>query len=144
MKISSRVDYALSCAARIADKYESRKPVSVSYVAKKECLEPDYAEQLLIKMKRAGILKSIRGAEGGYVLARSPDKISAKDILVAIEKDILRLVCSREKGRRKSCIHIKDCRVKKVWVGLKNKMEDHLKKFTLKEVLVLRRKEKNW
>ena len=58
--------------------YGTPKPVSVKEIAKKEKLEPDYVEQLLVTMKRAGILKSLRGKTGGYILAKPPDRIYAK------------------------------------------------------------------
>jgi len=144
MKISSRVDYALSCALRIADRFETKKPVPISYISEKERIEPDYAEQLLIKMKEAGILKSVRGSAGGYLLSRSPARITAKDILKAIEKDMIELVCSRKKGRRRNCAHLRDCKVKRLWIDLGEKIGLFLDKYTLKELLALRRRERNW
>jgi len=144
MKISSRVDYALSCVLRIADKFGSGKPVSVSYISDREEIETDYVEQLLIRMKRAGILKSIRGPLGGYLLSRSPSEITAKDVILAIEKDILEPVCSRRKARRKRCLYLNDCKLKLLWEGLGEAMSSYLGKSTLKKLLKLRRESKIW
>ena len=144
MKISSRVDYALSCALRIANAYTTGKPVTVKYISEKEQLAVDYVEQLLIVLKKAGILKSIRGALGGYILSRQPKEITAKEIVVAVEKDVLKLVCFREKGRKIKCVHMHDCKVRAFWLGLKDSMEKFLRKHTLKDLLYLRMKEKNW
>ena len=143
MKISSRLDYALSCVLRIADKYNGKRIVSIKEICEREKLEFDYVEKLLISMKRGGILESIRGRSGGYILSFPPDKISVKDVVIAIEKDVLGLVCFR-KGRKRRCIHLDDCRVRNFWFSLKEHMESFLEKHTLKELLELRKKEKNW
>lgn len=143
MKISSRLDYALSCILRIADRYNEKRIVSIKEICEKERLEFDYVEKLLISMKRGGILKSIRGRSGGYVLAFPPDRISVKDVVIAVEKDVLELVCFR-KGRRRRCVHLDDCKVRRFWFGLKEVIGSFLEKHTLRQLLDLRRKEKNW
>ena len=144
MKVSSRVDYALSCILRIADKCDNGVPVTVGDIAEKEKLETDYVERLCVMMKRHGILKSVRGKSGGYGLARPADCISAKDVVLAIEKDVLVPVCFREKGRKKKCVHLKDCRIRFLWENLKKDMELTLNKYTIDQLVRLRRKEKNW
>ena len=142
MNISSRLDYALSCAIVLADMYEKNKPTPVAFIARKECIEYDYVEQLLRAIKKAKLVKSVRGVKGGYILLKSPSEISVKDIMIAIEKNSLQLVCERQKARRKDCIHFNDCRVKGVWFGLRENIENYLKNYTLKGLLVLRKKEK--
>ncbi|NQT94954.1 MAG: Rrf2 family transcriptional regulator [Candidatus Omnitrophica bacterium] len=144
MKINSRLDYALSCAIRIADKYKEKKPVSVASISAKERIDSDYVEQLLICLKRAKILKSVRGPGGGYMLAKAPNKILAKDIVLAVEREVLELICYRQKGRRVKCIHSSDCKVKGFWLGLKEKMESYLVTYSLKDLVLLRRKQKDW
>ena len=123
MKISSRSDYALSCILRIAEKHGRQQPVTVKEVAKKEKLQPDYVEQLFVTMKKAGILKSVRGRSGGYLLKASPSKISAKEVVRAIDKSVLELVCERKKGRKGKCVHFDDCAIKAFWKELRERME---------------------
>ncbi|MFA5370119.1 MAG: Rrf2 family transcriptional regulator [Candidatus Omnitrophota bacterium] len=142
MKISSRLDYALSCAVILADRYEQDKPTPVGLIAKRECIEYDYVEQLLRALKRSGIVKSARGSKGGYVLSRRPVEITAMDIVSAVEKSVLQLVCERPRARRRRCVHFDDCRVKGLWLGLRAVIGDYLKLYTLKGLLLLRRKEK--
>ena len=142
MKVSSRIDYALSCLLDVAEQYDTKKPISVTNIAEREGLEVDYVEQLLIIMKRAGILKSVRGAKGGYMLASAPHRISAYDIVKAFEGEILELVCYRKKGRRSKCVHLHCCEVKKFWLGLGDAIEKYLENNTLEELLKLRKKEK--
>jgi len=142
MKVSSRVDYAFSCIIIIAEKYRQKEPISVKYIAKRERLAADYVEQLLITMKRAGILKSVRGMRGGNLLAKAPRNISTFDIVRAFEGDILELVCLRTKGRQRKCIHLNRCQIKKFWLGLRKAMETYLHHKTLDQLLLLRKKER--
>jgi Rrf2 family transcriptional regulator, cysteine metabolism repressor len=142
VKISSRLDYALSCAIVLADMYEKNKPTPVAYIAKRECIEYDYVEQLLRALKKSGLVKSARGVNGGYMLSRPASEISAKDVMLAIEKNSLQLICDRKKARRKNCIHFDDCKVRGVWIGLRHKIENYLKDYTLKGLLALRKKER--
>jgi len=144
VKVSSRVDYALSCILRIADRGAKDDPVTVGEIAEKEGLEPDYAERLCVMMKRCGILKSVRGKLGGYILAKPADRISAKDVILAIEKRVLEPVCFRKKGRRKKCVHLKDCNIRFLWENLRKDMESALSKYTVDRLVGLRRKQKNW
>ena len=140
MKISSRVDYAICCVLRLMELGRSDEPVSVARIAAKEKLEPDYAEQLLIAMKRAGILKSVRGKKGGYILADAPEKFSAKDIVRAIENEVLELVCQRKKRRRKECVYQGDCHIIDFWIDVKQSFESVLDKYTLDKLYEFRNK----
>lgn len=142
MKISSRLDYALSCAVILADMYEENRPTPVALIAQRECIEYDYVEQILRVLKRANIVKSTRGVNGGYALSKPPGEITAKDIVIAMEKPSLQLVCERKRARRKNCVHFNDCRVKVLWLGLRDNIENYLNNYTLKGLLVLRKKEK--
>jgi len=142
MKVSSRVDYALSCLIVIASEYKSQKPVPVKIIAEREHIEVDYVEQLLIIMKRAGILKSVRGVKGGYLLADSPETVTAYDVIKAFEGEILELVCYRKKGRKSLCIHLDHCEVRSFWTGMQSTLETYLKNSTLATLVALRKKEK--
>jgi Rrf2 family transcriptional regulator, iron-sulfur cluster assembly transcription factor len=144
LKISSRLDYALSCAIVLADMYAKDMPTPVGLIAEKERIEYDYVEQLLRALKKARLVKSLRGVNGGYKLSRGPEQITAKDILLAIEKNSLQLVCERKKARRKSCVHYSDCRVRPLWLGLRSKIEGYLSDYSLGGLLELRKKEKSY
>jgi len=144
MKLSSRVDYGLSCILRIADFYGERS-VNVSEVAKKEGLAKRYAEQLIIVMRRKGLLKSIKGKTGGYLLSRNPGQITVKDVFNAIEGKTLEAVCDRKKGRRSECVYVTDCGIKNsLWNSLEKRMDSYMDSVSLKQLIALRRLEKNW
>ena len=141
MNISSRLDYAISCLAWVADAYEKDRSISATEIAKKERIETDYVEQLMTKLKGNRIIRSIRGVKGGYVLADTPDNILLVDIVRTFDRDVLALVCDREKGRRKECIHYAECTLKAVWQGLREAMQSYLKDCTLKMLLEKRKQE---
>ncbi|PIV57229.1 hypothetical protein COY52_10995 [Candidatus Desantisbacteria bacterium CG_4_10_14_0_8_um_filter_48_22] len=143
MKISSRFDYAISCILRVADKY-NEGPVKASEAAEKEKLKEDYVEQLFRAMRKKDILKSIRGPGGGYVLSRPSSHINCKDIMEAIEKNTFETVCFREKGRRNKCIHRNNCRIRSVWLEIKDGIEALFKRYDVGTLLRMRRTEKNW
>jgi len=134
----------MSCAIRVADQYRFGKPVSVASVADREKIDVDYVEQLLILLRREGILKSLRGPGGGYMLTKPPEKILATSIVKAVEGEALELICYRKKGRRVRCIHSADCKIKDFWLGLGKSMESYLDSYTLADLVLLRKKQKNW
>lgn len=142
MKVSSRVDYALSCLIHLNDSFADSQAVSVKKIALAEGLEADYVEQLLMIMKRNSIVASKRGVRGGYYLERDPRLIKAVEIIRAFDGEVLELVCFRKKGRRKNCVHLGNCQVRKFWHGLGDVITDYLESFSVYDLAKLRKLEK--
>ncbi|MEM9717170.1 MAG: Rrf2 family transcriptional regulator [Pseudomonadota bacterium] len=87
MKLSTKGRYAMIALVDLA--IESKEgPVSLASISERQDISLAYLEQLFVKMRRSGIVKSIRGANGGYVLDRSPDAIRVSDILEAVDEGI--------------------------------------------------------
>ncbi len=84
MKLSTKGRYGLRAMVDIAV-YSQDSPVPISAIAERQNISVSYLEQLLPKLKKAGIIKSIRGAQGGYMLDKDPKDISAGDILRTLE-----------------------------------------------------------
>ena len=84
MKLSTKGRYGLRAMIDLAD-YSEEMPQSIANIAARQAISDSYLEQLMPKLKKAGLIESIRGAQGGYVLARSSDSISVGDILRALE-----------------------------------------------------------
>ncbi|MFH1622316.1 MAG: Rrf2 family transcriptional regulator, partial [Candidatus Omnitrophota bacterium] len=104
-------------------------------ISQEEQLPIDYIEQLLLKLRRSNIVKSIRGRSGGYILSNPTGKITIKDIIEAVEGNIFETICFGPNHRKNKCIKLKDCVIKSVWLGLKDKIEDYLEKITIKDLL---------
>ena len=84
MKLSTKGRYGLRAMIDLA-RYSEEEPVSIGSIAMRQGISERYLEQLVAKMKKAGLVKSIRGASGGYVLAKDSSEISVGDILRALE-----------------------------------------------------------
>jgi Rrf2 family protein len=83
MRLSARVDYALRAAAELAAAGEG--PTTVGELAKGQEMPPKYLENILLQMRRAGLVRGQRGPEGGYVLARPAAQISLADVIRAVD-----------------------------------------------------------
>ena len=84
MKLSTNGRYGLRAIIDLAE-YEGVGPVSISSISERQDISERYLEQLMAKMKKAGLVKSVRGAGGGYILARKASEISVGDVLRALE-----------------------------------------------------------
>jgi len=85
--ISTKGVYGLTAMYELS-KHEADTPMQIKEISSNANIPQNYLEQLLSKLRRAGLVKSIRGAKGGYVLAFVPEEIKVVDILIALEGDI--------------------------------------------------------
>lgn len=85
--ISTKGRYGLAAICELS-KQDAETPIQIKEIAHNADVPQNYLEQLLGKLRRAGIVKSIRGAKGGYVLAKDPKQIKVLDILIALEDDL--------------------------------------------------------
>ena len=91
--LSTKGIYGLSAMYELSLK-KSEKPTQIREICEKAKIPQNYLEQLLVVLKRAELIKSIRGAHGGYLLAKNAEDISVKEILIALEGDIN--ICQQE------------------------------------------------
>ena len=85
--ISTKGTYGLAAICELS-KHNGESPMQIKEIATSAKIPQNYLEQLLGKLRRAGIVSSIRGAKGGYELAKNPKEIKVLDILIALEGDI--------------------------------------------------------
>ncbi len=106
MMISARGRYALRIMADVA-KYDGQTPVSVREIAQRQEISGKYMEQIISELSRANLLRSVRGSQGGYHLAKSPEMITVGMILRATEGDLAPAECVAEGvhhcGRMDNC-----------------------------------------
>jgi Rrf2 family cysteine metabolism transcriptional repressor len=81
MKLSAKSEYACLALILLAEHYESNQLMSIAEIARQRDIPKKYLEQILLILKRAGFVKSYKGAEGGYKLAKNPKQISAAEII---------------------------------------------------------------
>ena len=92
MRVTTKGRYALRAMINLALN-GGEKPLSIKKITEVEDLSPIFLEQIFTKLKKAKLIKSIRGAGGGFLLARPASDISVKDILEAVEEGILLTPC---------------------------------------------------
>ena len=85
MKISSKGDYGLRALVDLAQHYEAGAPVQVKDIARRQMIPEEYLGQLMVGLRRAGLVHSVRGAAGGYLLARPPGEITVAQVLETLE-----------------------------------------------------------
>ena len=132
MRITTQGDYALRCLLNIA-KNGTKGPVPISRIVEEEGLPEDYIEQLLMKLRRSRLIKSIRGVNGGYRLEKEVHAITVKDVLEAVEGEAFEVICGRKRKKEKKskCCEDGTCVLKDLWLELKKKIETHLDQVTI-------------
>ena len=102
MKISTRGRYALRLMIDLAQQEEGR-PVSLRDVARRQGISDKYLEQIVTPMSRAGLVRSVRGAGGGYLLSRRPEEYTVGDILRPLEGDLAPVECATDESFCQRC-----------------------------------------
>ena len=100
MKLTSKGRYAVMALADIAA-FDKKNPVSLRDISLRQNISLLYLEQIFFRLKRNNIVKSIRGTNGGYILAKNPDQIKLGTILLAVDEKIKTVGC--KKDSKKGC-----------------------------------------
>ncbi len=134
MKISTQSRYGLRALFDIAY-HSAGLSTQVKDISTRQAISPRYIEQIFQKLKRAGIIKSIRGPSGGYYLARKPAEISVGDIVRATEGAVQLVHCvGARQGGRKACDRIPQCVVRDVWTEASGRLMTYLDSVTLQDL----------
>ena len=134
MRITTWAEYGLICALHLARRTEDG-PVTGRDIAARERLPSDYVEQILLRLRRAGIVQSTRGAKGGYGLARSADEITVREIIAAAELVTFDLHCETHPLDAERCAQSCDCSIRPVWVMLQKRIDEVLDGVRLSDLL---------
>jgi len=136
MKLSTKGRYGLRAVIDLA-MHDNEDAVALSQIAERQGISMNYLEQLIAKLKKAGIVNGIRGAQGGYKLAVSADKISIGDILRALEGDLSPVDCSEITGSEGSavCVNSDSCVTKYVWKRISDSINEAVDGIMLSELV---------
>jgi len=116
-------------AVRLA-REDAGTPVPRAEIAKEEELSADYIEQIMMKLKAAGLVSSRRGARGGFFLARDPARITVEEILLATEGQLELAPCDV-----RPCVHAAECSTRPLWREAADSLARVFRKTTLKSLL---------
>jgi Rrf2 family protein len=135
MKINTQIRYGVRALCFIAFNANTN-PVQVRDISEREGISPRYIEQIFQKLKRAGIVKSVRGPYGGYYLGRNPEEIRVGDIVRATEGGDFNLVfCDGlKKNAKKECERLDSCIVRETWEEGSRRLMEYLDSITIKDL----------
>ena len=133
MKISTKGRYGLRALIDLAQ-YSEIEPVSISSIATRQGISERYLEQLMTLLKKAELIKSIRGAAGGYVLAKPVEEISVGDVLRALEGSLEPVECAAY-GGGDSCEAAGGCVTKYVWQKINESINQTVDGMNLEELI---------
>ena len=134
MKVGSRGDYGLRALVFLASRAETGDPVQVHAIAEHQQIPEDYLRQLLVHLRLAGLVRSVRGPYGGFLLARPPADISMGEVLDVLEgpPDAMRCRHIDEGGER--CSILAGCNIRARWRDATARMQDTLYHTNLAEL----------
>lgn len=130
MKLSTKGRYGVRAVVELAVNYGGA-PVSIKTISKRQNLSEYYLEQLFSPLRRANVIRSIRGAQGGYVLCKHPSEITVGDIMTILEGPIEVADCiDGFKCDSEEC-----CATKYVWEKIKKSIDDVMNSITLQDIV---------
>ena len=134
MKVTAMQEYGLRCMLQLTG-HGFETPLTVREIAARERLTPVYVEKLLVVLRRAGLVKSLRGVHGGYVLSRPAKALSVAEVLGALgQVDLGHDMCGRFTGAAKKCVHTADCGLRPMWGNLTRFIYGFLSRLTLEQL----------
>lgn len=132
MKLSTRGRYGLRAMIDIAQ-CKDDGPIAIHSIAEHQGLSERYLEQLMVPLKRAGLVKSIRGSQGGYILGQDPDTITAGDIIRVLEGPIAPVDCISETNPE-TCERAEDCITRILWAEVRDSIIGVLDSYSLSDL----------
>lgn len=129
MELSCKSEYALLALLELSAQYASGEPMQIRQIASQQNIPDRYLEQLLATLRRSGLVRSQRGARGGYLLARDPWKITLYDIVSCIEGFETQVATDKKPETAESLV------ISDVWKEVRQAAESVLQKCTLQDLL---------
>ena len=135
MKITAQEEYGLRCLLQLARTPQGQL-VSVKEIAAKEGLSSANVEKLLRLLAKAGLVHSVRGIKGGYLLNRPATSTTLGEVVRAMgTMESTNHICTSYTGQRDACVHFSDCGIRSVWSGLTTYIQSFLDQTTLDSLL---------
>jgi Rrf2 family iron-sulfur cluster assembly transcriptional regulator len=131
MKLSTRSRYGTRLMLDMAQHYHDG-PIHLANVAKRQGISVKYLEQIIIPLKKADYIRSVRGPKGGHTLARAPEEITVGEIVALLEEGATFVECSDHDG---SCERSSTCLTRRLWKEAARAMFDKLHAVTLADVI---------
>jgi len=134
MKITSSIEYATRLMTTLA-RAHGQAPLPAERLAESDNVPSDYVSQILVKLRRAGLVVSQRGSAGGYALSRPPAEITLGQVVRAVDGDVFEDVCGKYEAGAKDCRHQGGCAISPVWQKLGALVTGYFESVTLASIL---------
>ena len=133
MKLTTKGRYAVMAMADLAS-FKDQGPVSLTDISLRQNISLPYLEQIFIKLKNNNLVKSVRGARGGYELESSPDEIKISNIISAVDEEVKMLNCKKES--KKGCNNKSSkCITHNLWDQLDQHINNFFEKVKLQDLV---------
>jgi Rrf2 family transcriptional regulator, cysteine metabolism repressor len=136
MKLSSRSRYGFRAILELALDY-GKGPMQIKTISDRESISNKYLEQLIAMLKASGLVRSMRGPKGGYVLSRPPSEIKLSEIFTTLEGPLLTVECL---DHPEICPRCADCVTRDLWAEMQEAVLKVLENKTLQDMVVAARK----
>jgi Rrf2 family cysteine metabolism transcriptional repressor len=133
MKLSTKGKYGVRAVFEIA-RNSGKGPLTIKEIGDRQGISLSYLEQILHKLGKAGLIESVRGPAGGYLLARKPAELTIGDIVRTLEGPIALSHCL-EPGESGDCYQTDDCVARMVWSKVGAKIEEALDSISFEDLL---------
>ncbi|MBA3521475.1 MAG: Rrf2 family transcriptional regulator [Gemmatimonadales bacterium] len=136
MRVTTWTEYSLIISLHLAKRGRTGiGPVAAWELADIERLPADYVEQILLRLRRAGLIESVRGAKGGYYLAKAPSTISVRDVMTASEHQTFEVNCEIHPVDAARCSPGATCSIRPVWHALQQRVDELLAGISLADLM---------
>jgi Rrf2 family transcriptional regulator, cysteine metabolism repressor len=132
VKVSTRAEYGIRALIDLAQHYGAG-PVQSHDIAARQGLPEPYLNQLLVTLRRAGLVQSKRGPSGGHTLSRAPEQVTVGEAFLALEGSVAPWLCVEDAGT--NCIYAPGCGLRPVWQAVKEATEQVLNRTTLADIV---------
>ena len=132
LRLSSKGQYGVRAMFEVAKGYPD-EPITIKEISQRQDVSVAFLEQILNKLRKAGLIVSVKGPGGGYILSRGPEKISIGEILKELEGPVAITACTDPMGE--GCVRVDGCVTSLLWRALGEKIEGFLHTITLGDLL---------
>ncbi len=142
MRVTTKGRYALRALVKLALE-GGEKPIPIKRLAEAEAISPEFLEQIFFRLKKSGIINSVRGPGGGFVLRMDPEDISVRAIFDAVGEGIELTPCTTppRNGESVECSRAEECLMQDVWHEVSEHITGYFESLTLQKILDRSREE---
>jgi Rrf2 family protein len=135
VKISAKDEYACAAVLELALKYDTESPIRVQDIAQRQGIPMKFLFQIMQILKRVDIVRSKRGTEGGYVLARHPSQITVGDVIRNVSGPFVQLSCLDSGNFADHCNRESTCHFKPIWAEMDQAISSVLNGVTFEDLV---------